>query len=63
MAETLTLTPHHNGKLGVVHVAVTEDHTLYVGGERTRVEDGEEKVLERTGITVRRNGDEYVFSK
>ncbi len=63
MAETLTLTPHHNGKLGVVHVAVTEDHTLYVAGERTRVADGEEKVLSRSGITVRRNGDEYTFTR
>ena len=63
MSETLTLTPHHNGKLGVVHIAVTEDHTLYVAGERAQVADGEEKTFARTGITVRRSGDEYTFSR
>ncbi len=63
MAETLTLTPHHNGKLGVVHIAVTEDHTLYVAGERARLADGEEITLKRTGITVRRSGDEYSFTR
>ncbi len=63
MSDTLTLTPHHNGKLGVVHVAVTQDHTVYVAGERAHLNDGDEITLERSGIRVRRQGDEYTFSK
>ncbi|HHC72744.1 MAG TPA: hypothetical protein ENK54_07580 [Thiotrichales bacterium] len=60
---TLTLTPHNNGKLGVVHVGVTTDGVVYVAGERAVLADGESTTFSRSGVTVTRRGEEFHFSK
>ncbi len=61
--DTLTLTPHSYGKLGLVHCGVTREGFIAVGGDPRDIADGEEILFERVGIKARRNGSEYVFSR
>ncbi len=61
--ESVTLTPKHYDKLGVLHVGVTHEGFVTVAGDVADIEDGQEITFDRTGVTVKRNGSEYVFSK
>ncbi|HHB11741.1 MAG TPA: hypothetical protein ENK62_00900 [Chromatiales bacterium] len=61
--ETVTLSLQQSAKLGVVHVAVTEDGSVVVAGEMRRLDDGETHWFERSGIEVHRQGDQWTFTK
>lgn len=61
--ESVTLTPKHYDKLGVLHVGVTREGFVTVAGDVADIEDGQEVTFERTGVKVRRSGSEYEFAK
>ena len=61
--ETITLTPKKYDKLGVIHCGVTHEGFIAVGGDVSDIADGKEVVFKRSGIKVKRNGEDYVFSK
>ena len=63
MAESVTLELHKYDKLGVMHIGVTEDGTAVVAGDLKKLDDGDEYTFERTGVTVKRNGDEFTFTR
>ena len=62
-AESLTLKPHSYDKLGILHCGVLEDYTAVCAGELHKLDDGESFTFERAGVTVKRNGDEFVYTK
>ena len=62
-AESITLKPHGYDNLGIIHCGVLEDHTAVCAGDLHKLEDGEEYTFARVGVTVKRNGDEFVFTK
>jgi len=59
--DTLTLTPHHNDKLGILHCSVNYDGFIVVAGDVSDIADGEEVEFKRVEVTVTRHGDEYTF--
>ena len=61
--DSLMLTPRHNSKIGVHYCGVTRDGFIAVAGEPRDIADGEEIWFDRSGIKVRRNGSEYLFSR
>ncbi len=61
--ETLTLTPHQHGKLGILHCGVTREGFIAVAGDVADIEDGQEIRFDRTGVTVKREGSEYHFRR
>jgi hypothetical protein len=61
--ESITLTTHLHDKLGASHCDVPYDGHIAVAGELSDIADGESVFFERSGITAKRNGDEYVFSR
>jgi hypothetical protein len=64
MAETsITLTPHHYDKIGVVHCGVAHEGRVAVAGDVAHLADGEEHYFPRADITVRRQGSEYIFTR
>ncbi len=64
MAEaSITLTPHHYDKIGVVHCGVAHEGRVSVAGDVANLADGEEHFFPRTGIRVKRQGDEYIFTR
>jgi hypothetical protein len=60
---SITLGPREHEKLGVYHCGVTREGFIAVAGEPRNIDDGEEIVFERSGITAKRSGSEYTFSK
>jgi len=62
-AESITLKPHSYDKLGILHCGVLEDYTAVCAGDLHKLEDGESFVFERVGVSVKRNGDEFVFTR
>lgn len=60
---SITLAPKAHDKLGIVHVGVTRDGFIAVGGAPRNIKDGEEIVFDRVGIQASRKGDEYTFNK
>ncbi len=63
MAESITLTPPHYDKLGNVLCGTLNDGTVTCAGDVAHLDDGQEHVFERVGIGVRRQGEEYVFTR
>ncbi|RMG57115.1 MAG: hypothetical protein D6717_05320 [Gammaproteobacteria bacterium] len=63
MSDSVTLSLHSNGKLGVLHIGVLEDGSAVVAGDVHKMQDGEEYTFSRTGVTVKRSGDEFTFSR
>ena len=61
--DSITLTPAHHEKLGLLHCGVTREGFIAVAGETADIADGEEIEFERSHITARRNGSEYVFTR
>ncbi len=61
--QTITLTPHEYGKLGVVHCGVTYEGFVAVGGDPRDIADGQEILFERVGVRAKRHGSEYTFTK
>ena len=61
--ESITLTPLHYSKVGIYHCDVTREGFVAVGGETQDLGDGESFVFTRCGITAKRKGSEYTFSR
>jgi hypothetical protein len=61
--ESITLTAREHDKVGIIHCGVTRDGFISVAGDPRNIADGESIFFERTGITAKRNGSEYTFSK
>lgn len=61
--DAITLGPRQHDKLGIYHCGVTRDGFISVAGDPRNIADGESIVFERTGITAKRSGSEYTFSK
>ncbi len=62
-AESLTLKPHSYDKLGAIHCGVLEDYTAVCAGDLHKLDDGESWTFERARVTVRRDGEEFVFTR
>ena len=60
---SITLGPREHEKLGIYHCGVTREGFIAVAGEPRNIDDGEEIVFERSGITAKRSGSEYTFSR
>jgi len=61
--EAITLTPREHGKLGVYHCDVTREGRIAVAGDPRDIKDGESVFFERSGITAKRSGSDYTFSR
>jgi hypothetical protein len=61
--ESISLTTHVYDKLGVYHCDVPYDGHVVVAGDPRDIADGESIFFERTGITAKRSGDKYIFSR
>jgi hypothetical protein len=61
--ESITLTPQKHGKLGVYHCDVTREGRIAVAGDPRDIKDGESVFFERSGITAKRSGSDYTFSR
>lgn len=60
---TLRLEAREYDTIGLIHCGVTREGLVAIGGRQFNVEDGEEQAAEHVGITVRREGEQYTFSK
>ena len=60
---TLTLTPLHHDKIGIVHCGVTREGFIAVAGDPRDIADGEEIFFEKVNIRAKRQGSEYIFTK
>jgi hypothetical protein len=61
--ESITLTLHLHDKLGVYHCDVPYDGHIVVAGDPRDIADGESIIFDRSGITAKRSGDKYTFSR
>ena len=60
---TLCLEAREYDTIGPIHCGVTREGFVAIGGRQFQVEDGEEQTADYVGITVRREGEQYTFSK
>jgi hypothetical protein len=60
---TITLAPKQHDKIGIYHVGVTREGFISVAGDPKNIDDGQEISFERSGITAKRNGSEYTFTR
>lgn len=61
--ESLTLSPLTHGKVGIYHCGVTREGFVAVGGDTQDLADGNSFLFVRCGITAKRKGSEYTFSR
>jgi hypothetical protein len=61
--ESITLSPLPINKVGSYHCVVTREGHVAVGGDTHEIGDGESYLFVRSGITVKRNGSLYTFSR
>jgi hypothetical protein len=61
--ESITLNPSEHDKLGIYHCGVTRESWISVAGDPRDIADGESVFFERSGITAKRAGSEYTFSR
>ena len=61
--EPITLSPRNHGKVGIYHCGVTREGFVAVGGDTQDLADGSSFLFERCGITAKRSGSEYTFSR
>ena len=62
-SDTLTLTPKHHDKIGIIHCGVTREGFIVVGGQPRNLEDNEEFMFNRDHIKAERHGSIYTFTK
>lgn len=60
---TLRLEVREYDTIGPIHCGVTREGLVAIGGRQFDVEDGGEQTAEHVGITVRREGEQYTFTK
>ena len=60
---SIVLTPRHNGKVGVYYCGVMREGIIAIAEEPRDIAGGEEMFFDRSGVTTRRNGSEYMFSR
>ena len=63
MSESISLSPRHYDKLGVIHCGVIREGRVTVAGEIADIADGQELHMQRGNVKVTRKGDEYTFTK
>lgn len=61
--QTLTLKPAQHDKIGLIHCGVTRPGVVTCAGDLKNIEDGEEIEMPRGHISVKRQGDDYTFTK
>ena len=61
--EPITLAPRNHGKVGIYHCGVTREGFVAVAGDIQDLADGKSYLFERCGITAKRKGSEYTFSR
>ena len=61
--KSITLAPLRHGKLGIYHCGVTREGFVAVAGDTHNIGDGESYLFTRCGITAKRSGSEYTFSR
>ncbi len=61
--ESITIGPRDHDKVGIYHCGVTREGFVAVGGDTHDINDGESYLFERCGITAKRSGSEYTFSR
>ncbi|MDX2506025.1 MAG: hypothetical protein QNL62_16325 [Gammaproteobacteria bacterium] len=59
----ITLHPHEHDKLGILHCEVIREGRISVAGNPRDNANGESIFFERSGITAKRTGSEYNFSR
>jgi len=61
--EPITLAPLTHGKVGIYHCGVTREGLVAVAGDQHDLADGKSFLFPRCGITAKRSGSEYTFSR
>ncbi len=61
--KSITLAPLHYAKVGIYHCDVAREGFVAVGGDTQDLADGESFLFIRCGITAKRSGSEYTFSR
>ena len=61
--EPITLAPLTHGKIGIYHCGVTREGFVAVAGDTQDLADGNSFLFVRFGITAKRSGSEYTFSR
>lgn len=61
--ESITISPLHIDKVGAYHCVVTREGHVAVGGDTHEIADGESFLFVRSGITAKRSGSLYTFSR
>ena len=61
--QSITLAPLNHGKVGIYHCGVTREGFVAVGGDTQDLADGNSFLFVRCGITAKRDGSEYTFSR
>jgi hypothetical protein len=61
--QPITLAPRTHGKVGIYHCDVIREGFVAVGGDTQDLGEGESFLFERCGITAKRSGEEYTFSR
>ena len=59
----MPLTVPQQSKLGVLHCEATRSGFIAVADEPRDIADGETIVFDRSGITAKRVGEQYTFSR
>ena len=61
--EAITLSPLTHGKVGIYHCGVTREGLVAVCGNQQDLDDGKSFLFENCGITAKRDGSDYTFSR
>lgn len=61
--ESITLAPLRHAKVGIYHCGVTREGFVAVAGDTQDLADGKSFLFVRSGITAKRSGSEYTFSR
>lgn len=60
---TVRLEAREYDTIGAIHCGVTREGLVAIGGQQFQVDDGGEQTAEHVGISVRREGEQYTFTK
>lgn len=61
--DSITLQPPQHEKLGILHCGVTRPGFVGVAGETRDLADGESYQFQHVGISVKRAGNDYTFTR
>ncbi len=63
MSESITVQEGYYDKIGIIHCGVIRGFKVNCAGELKVLDDGEEHLFERVGVTAKRQGGEVTFTK